>query len=82
MRRLAEHAGVNVASLKRVRIGAFKMPYSLKVGRYQELSPQEAKAVLADAAAGDPRAKQPRRRPPPGGGGGAGGSKDAAGNSS
>lgn len=46
VRKLAENAGVGVASLKRTRIGTFKMPFSLKAGQYQELSPKEAVGVI------------------------------------
>lgn len=64
VRRLAENAGVNVASLKRTRIGEYKLPYTLKMGQYLELSQKEAVMVAggAGAAAGAGGGKKPQRQ--------------------
>jgi pseudouridine synthase len=46
VRRLAEAAGVDVRGLKRTRVGALRLPPSLRPGQFAELTFRQAKDVL------------------------------------
>lgn len=46
VRRLIENAGLDVVSLRRVRIGGFRLPRYLKFGEFVELKPHEVRRVL------------------------------------
>ena len=46
MRNLVEHAGLDVRTLRRVRIGGYRLPRGLAFGQYVELAPNEVRRVL------------------------------------
>ncbi len=48
VRRLWEAVGVRVSRLKRVRYGAVFMPSRMKVGRWEELSPEDVQVLRED----------------------------------
>ncbi len=41
-----EHAGLEVKTLRRVRIGGYRLPRDLPFGRFVELKPHEVRRVL------------------------------------
>lgn len=45
VRRILEHAELEARSLKRVRIGGYRMPRDLKIGQFRELNQKEAAYV-------------------------------------
>ncbi|MED6151964.1 putative ribosomal large subunit pseudouridine synthase svr1, chloroplastic [Stylosanthes scabra] len=45
VRELVKYAGLEIYSLKRVRIGGFKLPSDLGIGKYVELNPENMKAL-------------------------------------
>ena len=49
VRRLAEAAGLEVAALRRVRIGGLRLPSNLRAGAYKELTFREAKLLIEPA---------------------------------
>jgi 16S rRNA U516 pseudouridylate synthase RsuA-like enzyme len=46
VRNLVEHAGLEVRTLRRVRIGGYRLPRDLAFGRFVELKPHEVRRVL------------------------------------
>lgn len=46
MRNLVEHAGLEVKTLRRVRIGGYRLPRDLAFGSFVELRPNEVRRVL------------------------------------
>ena len=46
VRNLVEHAGLEVRTLRRVRIGGYRMPRDLAFGQFVELRPHEVRRVL------------------------------------
>ena len=46
VRNLVEHAGLDVRTLRRVRIGGYRLPRGLAFGQYVELAPNEVRRVL------------------------------------
>ena len=62
IRALSENAGLGVLSLKRVRIGAFKLPKDLGLGEFRELKPSNIKKVTDRGAALNPQLSSDARR--------------------
>jgi 16S rRNA U516 pseudouridylate synthase RsuA-like enzyme len=50
VRNLVEHAGLQVKTLRRVRIGGYRLPRSLAFGQFVELRPHEVRRVLDQGA--------------------------------
>ena len=46
VRRLVEHAGAVVRNLKRTRIGSYRLDHQLGIGKFRQLKPLQAEAVL------------------------------------
>ncbi len=46
VRNLVEHAGMEVKSLRRTRIGGYRLPRDLPFGQFVELRPNEVRRVL------------------------------------
>lgn len=46
VRNLVENAGFEVKTLRRVRIGGYRLPRDLPFGRFVELRPNEVRRVL------------------------------------
>lgn len=50
VRRLCEHAGLEVRVLRRVRVGGYRLPRGLGFGAFKELRPHEARRVINPGA--------------------------------
>lgn len=50
VRNLIEHAGLEVKTLRRVRIGGYRLPSDLPFGQFKELKPNEVRRVLDQGA--------------------------------
>ena len=55
VRSLSENAGLEVESLKRVRIGGYRIPNDLGIGEFRELRPHNIKKVSDRGAALNPQ---------------------------
>ena len=56
VRALMENAALEVSSLKRVRIGGFRLPKDLSIGEFQELKSHHVKRVIDRGAQDNPHA--------------------------
>ena len=46
MRNLVSNAGLEVTTLRRLRVGGYRMPRNLGIGEFRELKPLETRRIL------------------------------------